>query len=225
MTPFAQRLQAAYFHANQASMEHGHGPKSTAQFMKEAYPLYEEYDTTEKRHKVKRYRLVNDENRWGRWKNKDSARRAYSKLTSNRGGKGQETSGKRYEKISSAFYGASHKETIHGGKVGLWRVDIHYGYTNEEGKYVTEYRSFTMDSDKYTTLEDLPYLYSIVGEQVDEHMEYWQETDSIWENYELLDVTITPIKRSTLSEEYERERGTWGTKGQGRVHIDYLEIE
>ena len=224
MTPFSQRLQNAYFHASQASIEHGHGKISKGKFMREAYPQYEVYEgRNERNRKVKKTRLV--DRGFGRYKNEDSARRAFDKLTSERKGKGLETSGKKYQHIGSAFYGMKHTEGPRGGKQGLWRVDISYTFVNEEGKDEVASRSFIMESSEYTHLEDLPYLYAIVPELVEQHMEYWQSTGSVWEDYSITEVEITPIRRSSLTPEYETVRGTQGTAGQGRVRIDELEIE
>jgi hypothetical protein len=221
---FAERLQNAYFHANRASIEHGHGKVSKGLFMKQSFAEYEVYESKdEKGRKSQKSRQV--DRGYGKYSNEDSARRAYDKLTSQRKGKGYETSGKRYQQRASAFYGMAHKEGPRGGLQGLWRVDITYTFTNEEGKDEVASRSFIMESREYTNIEDLPYLYAIVPELVDEHMEYWQETGSVWEDYEVTEVEITPIRHSTIHKEMEQKRGTYGTPGQGRVEIDDLEIE
>jgi hypothetical protein len=221
MTPYAQRLLNAYFHANRSNIERGHGKLSKGTFMKQAYPIYEEYEGRNKRgRKQTQYRLVDDEDRWGRWKNEDSARRAFDKLT-----KG-ETSGKRYIKISENFFGVSHTEKRRGLTLqGLWRIDINYRYEDDNGNTVEEWRSFVGESSQYTHLEDLPYLYSIVDKPIEEHMEYWAATGSVWQDYEIIQVIVTPIQTSSLTMEYEQERGTYGTPGQGRISIDSLEVE
>jgi hypothetical protein len=69
----ANRLQNAYFHANEAHLRAGHGRLTKGKFMQQAYPGQN-------------------------YKNEASARRQFNKVTSLRGGKGIESSGVRIEK-------------------------------------------------------------------------------------------------------------------------------
>jgi hypothetical protein len=173
MTPFAQYLQRAYYKANIAHIEGGHGKLRKGQFMEQAYPTQ-------------------------KYKNEASARRQFNKVTSERGGRGVETSGKKIEKRGKI-------QLPGGGQEGLWKVTVDYYYEDNDGTFLHAQRSFTITSMQYTRLEDVPYIYAILPPLVDEKIRQWQDTGSYPQNATNIQVTIEPAAYTNLPQSRQTE--------------------
>jgi len=194
LSPFAQHLQNSYFHAKTAN------PSLTkGKFMQLAYPELP-YAQPSKDVLLSRSRNA-------------SARRQYNKLISG------ETSGKKYEKrggtpkvVTHVLYGKRKGQTIGGGLEGLWKVNVHYDYRDEHGVEQETARSFICQSSVYTTMEDIPYLYAIMPEIVEQFSRRWQDSGSEPIGIYEIKTEILPIRRSEVPAE-------------NRIDLDTLEIE
>lgn len=182
MNPFAIHLQNAYFRANTASLETGHGRLRKGRFMIEAYPDQD-------------------------YANEASARRQFNKVVSG------QTTGKRIEKrggtpyvVSHHIYGKKAGQTVGGGRIGLWKVNVTGNTVQGGGPETVTTKSFIVQSSEYTTMEDVPYLNLIMPAIVEEWLAAL--------DYPLYDtsIEILPIRRSEVPEER-------------RYELDTLEIE
>jgi hypothetical protein len=144
MTLFAQRLQNAYFHANEANIKAGHGRLRKGQFMESAYPEQ-------------------------KYKNESSARRQFNKVI-----KGETTGTRIEKRggtpwaISHVVHGKDRGRNIGGGRTGLWKMTITGNEGSPDGP-IGE-KSITMESFQYTTMEDVPYLYIIAPKIAEDYL-------------------------------------------------------
>jgi len=195
MNVFATRLQNAYFRANVAHIEAGKGRLRKGQFMQQAYP-----DGPYQLH-PERYKTTKDAER----AREASARRQFNKVI-----KG-ETSGVKIAKrggrpqiLDTVMSGKNKGQKIGGGLEGLWMVNVTAAYGDPSNERTT--RSFIMQSAQYTTMEDVPYLYSIL----DGIVEAWL-AGLDYPAYDPI-AEIEPIRRSDVP-------------GERRIDVDDLEIE
>jgi hypothetical protein len=195
MTPFANRLQNAYFHANEANIRAGHGRLRKGQFMQSAYPEQ-------------------------KYKNESSARRQFNKvITGETSGQRIEKRGGVPRIVSEITHGKHKGRLVGGGLEGLWKINVHYKYDDEDtGEQATptpcdtcenagvenhsDVRSFIATSYYYRTMEDLPYLNIIVPGVAAEYLEKWQQRGSMPVNYYDMIIEIEPIRRADVRERY-----------------------
>ena len=208
--PFTTRLANAYFHANAAHLAAGKGRLRKGQFMQQAYPSQH-------------------------YKNEASARRQFNKVIKGEiSGKKIEIRGRVVRKRSMPQAGLWHaivhfKHIERDGSIPplidceekICNVD----YPNvilpqpPEGYEVFEppnthtmERSFTMMSYKYDRLEDVPYIYEILGGLVEDQIQKWLRTDSIPPVYWDVAMLVKPADYSGLFREQQ-------------VSLDNVEIE
>src|ERR1035437_1262906 len=144
MTPFAQRLQAAFFHANEANINAGHGRLRKGQFMETAYP------------EVK-------------YKNESSARRQFNKIIKGEtSGVRVEKRGGTPWAISHVVHGKTRGTRIGGGRTGLWKMTVTGNEGAPDGPLAS--KTIMMESYEYTTMEDIPYLYIIAPKIAEDYL-------------------------------------------------------
>jgi hypothetical protein len=207
---FAQQLQNSFFHANRARIERGQAPLHKGDYMQQVYVTG--YD--------------DDGNPQYKYKNKDSARRAYDKVTKGQtSGRNLSQAGGKPRVVDTILRGKLKGTHLGGGRLGLWKVNVQYAYAGDEGEEVYEYRSFMLESSQYTSMLDVPYLEAIAYNIIMKHSQYWNDHGSVPQDFSDMVITIQPIRASHITKEMEQARGTWGTDGQAIVNIDGLEIE
>jgi hypothetical protein len=144
MNPFATRLQNAYFHANEANIQAGHGRLRKGQFMETAYPEQ-------------------------KYKNESSARRQFNKII--KGETSGERIAKRGGTpwaITHVVHGKTRGRNIGGGRTGLWTMTITGNEGDPDGPIAS--KTITMESYNYTTMEDVPYLYVIAPKIAEDYL-------------------------------------------------------
>ena len=179
----AQRLQNAYFRANWAHVQAGHGRLRKGQFMQQAYPGQH-------------------------YKNEASARRQFNKVTSVRGGRGVESSGIRIEKrgrvplpgggqigLWKIYVHCKHEEW-NGEPAKLFPCKDHI-CIDDQHSFV---RSFTATSMQYTRLEDKPYIEVILQPIIEAKIQEWLQHESWPPKYWDVAAVVTPAAMSTLTE-------------------------
>lgn len=124
------------------------------------------------------------------YKNEASARRQYNKIM-----EGQ-TSGVKIERRGRVKY-------IGGAEVGLWKVTVDYDYEDYDGTWKHAARSFSMQSNEYTRLDDVPYIYAILPPIIERKILEWQETGSTPSNVANIQAVVQPAMRSRVHE-YQR---------------------
>lgn len=161
----------------------------------------------------------------GVYKNEASASRAYRKFRSG------ESSGavaykqsfyvKHYPKLKylgSRYYQRDGQGNIIRGEVleprrggfehGLFKANITFKAIDEDGSERILERSFTIESYEYDSSFDIPIVYDLAQDAVQEHVDEWASSDRYdFTNVEIISVEILKIERSMLKRSQRVEIG------------------
>lgn len=191
--PGRREIVGEYNAAVQYSVDRDGEPPTPTQFMLESSPGENKVN-----YKGRTY--------YTSYKNADSARRAFTKLRTG------ETSGEKIYKRSENFtYLGKSGEGFHVGpprggyEKGLWKVVVHMEYEDEDGATRQVARSFIVrdTENRFTSQFSKRQLEYELGDEIENHMEFWAESGSTPRDMDIVYTEIFRIQTTSKTMNYQ----------------------